>query len=209
MLTSEPTFRYVWIGVLKWPKQFGSSQMQTELIQSFFKERCSLGKGGQTEAGPGSRDPSPSQGMTASKQPNPSSLLFSRRSWFHWPAKWPAGQKSGHLVQAPVHQDHPSSDEEVLERPGSWVRFWCWTPLTGLLSITTLCPVLTPNTLPGELLWLWVEPLSHQAGCHYCTHWQQSPAAALPALSLLPSHFYLWKVKFASTESTGLDGKQG
>lgn len=124
-------------------------------------------------------------------------------------AKWPAGQKSGHLVQAPVHQDHPSSDEEVLERPGSWVRFWCWTPLTGLLSITTLCPVLTPNTLPGELLWLWVEPLSHQAGCHYCTHWQQSPAAALPALSLLPSHFYLWKVKFASTESTGLDGKQG
>lgn len=61
--------------------------MQTELIQSFFKERYSLGKGGQTEAGPGSRAPSPSQGMTASKQPNPSSLLFSRRSWFHWPSK--------------------------------------------------------------------------------------------------------------------------
>lgn len=89
--------------------------MQTELIQIFFTERCTLGKGGQAEAGPGHRAPPPSQGMTASKRLSSFSLLcFPGGAGFTGQTKWPAGQKGGDLVQAPVGSGPPQANEEVL-----------------------------------------------------------------------------------------------
>lgn len=150
--------------------------MQIELMLFFFQRKVFFG---ERWTGRNSSWEQSSSSLTGndSLQKTQSFLpaLFSRRSWFHWPRKvtcrwerWRPGSGTGRPRTTPGWW-------RSSVRPGSWVSFWWWRPPSGLHIITTLCPVLTPNTLPGELLWLRVEPLPHEAGSHYCTHWQQSP----------------------------------
>lgn len=197
VLTSEPALRYGWIGIFKWPKLFGSSQMQIELIWFFFKERCSSGKCGPTAAEAACRNTAfpPTWGQTALGRLSPASLLcFLGRPDFTGQAKWPANQKGGDLVPAPAGPGPAQADEEVLwgQVGGPAEAFGDGDLQQGLHTITIPCPVLSPKHTPRGApcqLWLRKENLYHEAGSHHCTHWRQSHHAALPASSFFPFHF--------------------